>query len=183
MSTGLPSGRNGMSSSGTMRATIPLLPWRPAILSPTEILRFSARYTFTSWMTPGGSSSGCRIRSIRSSAFSSSFAFSSLAASMIVRMRSFTFLSATRKVLRSSDEILRPSSTSCVIFVPAGIASSTVPLLSASATRLPDEQLAELARHALRSRGSSPRPRGGALRRSARRDPSRRPGPRCARRS
>ena len=42
-----------MSSSGTMRATMPLLPWRPAILSPTEIFRFSARYTFTSWMTPG----------------------------------------------------------------------------------------------------------------------------------
>ena len=31
-----------MSSSGTMRATMPLLPWRPAILSPTEIFRFSA---------------------------------------------------------------------------------------------------------------------------------------------
>ena len=42
MSTGVPSGRNGMSSSGTMRAMMPLLPCRPAILSPTEILRFSA---------------------------------------------------------------------------------------------------------------------------------------------
>ena len=37
-----------MSSSGTIRATMPLLPWRPAILSPTEIFRFSAMYTFTS---------------------------------------------------------------------------------------------------------------------------------------
>ena len=53
-----------MSSSGTIRATIPLLPCRPAILSPTEIFRFSPRYTFTSWITPGGSSSGWRILSI-----------------------------------------------------------------------------------------------------------------------
>jgi hypothetical protein len=42
MSTEVPSGRNGMSSSGTIRATMPLLPCRPAILSPTEIFRFSA---------------------------------------------------------------------------------------------------------------------------------------------
>ena len=35
----------------------PLLPWRPASLSPTEILRFWATYTRTSWLTPGGSSS------------------------------------------------------------------------------------------------------------------------------
>ena len=32
-----------MSSSGTTLAMIPLFPWRPAILSPTEIFRFSAR--------------------------------------------------------------------------------------------------------------------------------------------
>ena len=56
-STGVPSGRNGMSSSGRMRAMTPLLPWRPAILSPSEILRFCAIYTRTSWLTPGGSSS------------------------------------------------------------------------------------------------------------------------------
>ena len=35
MSTGVPSGMKGMSSSGRMRATTPLLPWRPDILSPT----------------------------------------------------------------------------------------------------------------------------------------------------
>ena len=35
----------------------PLLPWRPAILSPTEILRFWATDTRTSWFTPGGESS------------------------------------------------------------------------------------------------------------------------------
>ena len=35
MSTGRPSSRYGMSSSGRMRETTPLLPWRPAILSPT----------------------------------------------------------------------------------------------------------------------------------------------------
>ena len=42
MSTGVPSGRNGMSSWGRILAITPLFPWRPAILSPTEILRFWA---------------------------------------------------------------------------------------------------------------------------------------------
>ena len=35
-----------MSSSGTMRATTPLLPWRPAILSPTESLRLRRDINF-----------------------------------------------------------------------------------------------------------------------------------------
>ena len=42
MSRGVPSGRKGISSSGRIRDTTPLLPWRPAILSPTEIFRFWA---------------------------------------------------------------------------------------------------------------------------------------------
>ena len=42
MSTGVPSSRYGMSSSGRMRETTPLLPWRPAILSPTASLRLMA---------------------------------------------------------------------------------------------------------------------------------------------
>ena len=37
ISTGVPSSRNGMSSSGRILAMTPLLPWRPAILSPTEM--------------------------------------------------------------------------------------------------------------------------------------------------
>ena len=45
----------------------PLLPWRPAILSPTDSLRFIATYTLTSLMTPGGSSSPRRIFSFFSS--------------------------------------------------------------------------------------------------------------------
>src|ERR671912_364554 len=39
ISTGVPSGRYGMSSSGRMRAMTPLLPWRPAIFFPTDSLR------------------------------------------------------------------------------------------------------------------------------------------------
>ena len=46
-----------MSSIGTMRETTPLLPWRPAILSPGWILRFTATKTLTIFITPGGSSS------------------------------------------------------------------------------------------------------------------------------
>ena len=57
ISSGVPSARKGISSSGKMRLTTPLLPWRPAILSPTEILRFWAMYTRTIWFTPGESSS------------------------------------------------------------------------------------------------------------------------------
>src|SRR5579875_728210 len=57
MSTGVPSARNGMSSTGRIFEMTPLLPWRPASLSPSVILRFWATYTRTSWLTPGGSSS------------------------------------------------------------------------------------------------------------------------------
>ena len=39
------------------RAITPLLPWRPAILSPSAIFRFWAMLTRTSWLTPAGSSS------------------------------------------------------------------------------------------------------------------------------
>ena len=42
MSTERPSSRNGMSSSGTIFEMTPLLPWRPASLSPSLILRFFA---------------------------------------------------------------------------------------------------------------------------------------------
>ena len=40
-----------------MRETTPLLPWRPAILSPGWILRLVATNTLTIFITPGGSSS------------------------------------------------------------------------------------------------------------------------------
>src|ERR1700737_2460979 len=46
-----------MSSLGTMREITPLLPWRPAILSPGWSLRFTATKTLTIFMTPGGCSS------------------------------------------------------------------------------------------------------------------------------
>ena len=54
MSTGVPSDRNGISSSGRMRDTTPLLPCRPAILSPTEILRVCATHTRMASFTSGG---------------------------------------------------------------------------------------------------------------------------------
>ena len=56
MSTGVPSARYGMSSTGRILEITPLLPWRPASLSPSLILRFWPTYTRTSWFTPGGSS-------------------------------------------------------------------------------------------------------------------------------
>ena len=46
-----------MSSHGMMREMTPLLPWRPAILSPGWSLRFTATKTLTIFITPGGSSS------------------------------------------------------------------------------------------------------------------------------
>ncbi len=56
-STGVPSGIKGISSSGKILDTTPLLPCLPAILSPTEIFLFCATYTLTRWLTPGESSS------------------------------------------------------------------------------------------------------------------------------
>ena len=46
-----------MSSCGRILEITPLLPCRPASLSPSWILRFWATYTRTSSLTPGGSSS------------------------------------------------------------------------------------------------------------------------------
>ena len=46
-----------MSSAGRILAMTPLLPWRPAILSPTLILRFWATDTRTRRLTPGWRSS------------------------------------------------------------------------------------------------------------------------------
>ena len=45
--------QNGDASWGRTRDTTPLLPWRPAILSPGWILRRWAIYTRTTWFTPG----------------------------------------------------------------------------------------------------------------------------------
>ena len=59
MSTGVPSAMYGMSSTGTIFDTTPLLPWRPAILSPGCRRRLTATYTLTIFCTPGGSSSPC----------------------------------------------------------------------------------------------------------------------------
>ena len=50
-----------------MREIIPLLPCRPAILSPTWILRFWATYTRTTMLAPGGSSSPCSLVNTRTS--------------------------------------------------------------------------------------------------------------------
>ena len=67
MSTGVPSARYGMSSTGTIVEMTPLLPWRPAILSPGCTRRFTARYTFTILSTPGARSSPAVILAFFSS--------------------------------------------------------------------------------------------------------------------
>ena len=64
-STGVPSGKKGMSASGTMIETMPLLPWRPASLSPTSSGQSRAINTSISQITPAFSSgviSGVKIR-------------------------------------------------------------------------------------------------------------------------
>ena len=60
-STGVPSSKKGMSSTGRILEITPLLPWRPASLSPSVILRFCATYTRTSLLTPGGRSSSSSL--------------------------------------------------------------------------------------------------------------------------
>ncbi len=56
-----------MSSTGTMVEMTPLLPWRPAILSPGCTRRFTARYTLTILSTPGARSSPAVILAFLSS--------------------------------------------------------------------------------------------------------------------
>ena len=51
-----------MSSCGTIFDTTPLLPWRPAILSPGWILRFTATKTLTIFITPGVSGTIVEVR-------------------------------------------------------------------------------------------------------------------------
>ena len=63
-----------MSSAGTIFDTTPLLPWRPAILSPGWILRFTATKTLTIFITPGGNSSPrCSFSTLSRKRCSSSF--------------------------------------------------------------------------------------------------------------
>src|SRR4051795_3355995 len=45
MSTGVPSGRNGMSSTGRILPMTPLLPWRAGGVSPALVFRFSVAET------------------------------------------------------------------------------------------------------------------------------------------
>ena len=47
ISTGVPSGMKGISSSGRILAIVPLLPCLPVSLSPTLALRFVVTSTFT----------------------------------------------------------------------------------------------------------------------------------------
>ena len=56
MSSGVPSSMCGISSRGNTIATTPLLPCRPAILSPSVIFRECANQTRTIFVTPGGNS-------------------------------------------------------------------------------------------------------------------------------
>ncbi len=54
MSTVVPSSNLGISTSGTILEITPLLPWRPASLSPTSIFFCCATYTIISSRTPAG---------------------------------------------------------------------------------------------------------------------------------
>ena len=63
MSTGVPSGKYGISSSGSTLATTPLFPCLPAILSPSVILLVCATQTRTSLFTPGDRSSPLSLSS------------------------------------------------------------------------------------------------------------------------
>ena len=49
----------GISSSGKTREITPLLPWRPANLSPTETLRSWATWTWTRFKIPDSNLSPC----------------------------------------------------------------------------------------------------------------------------
>src|SRR3990167_1960738 len=82
-----------MSSTGTILETTPLLPWRPAILSPGCRRRLTAKYTLTILSTPAGSSSPC-VSFLR---------FSSKARSKLWRVCSSEFLMLSNWVATSSS--------------------------------------------------------------------------------
>ena len=122
MSTGVPSSRCGMSSIGVMREMTPLLPWRPAILSPGCSLRFTATNTLTIFITPGGSSSPrCSFSTLSSKRLRSASIDSSKWAPM-VSISAMIFSSATVicrhwpgvSSCRSASVILAP------VFMPFG---------------------------------------------------------------
>ena len=151
MSTGVPSAMYGMSSSGRMREITPLLPWRPAILSPTDSLRLMATYTLTILNTPGGSSSPFLRRAI----FSSKTVLITLAcSSMLAKMRSTCSCIARVGDLHvaSSGAAGSASSFSPVIDV-ARVEPDFLAALVGDAVRrrLADQQLAHAS--AARSRG------------------------------
>ena len=129
-----------MSSSGRMRAMTPLLPWRPAILSPTDSLRFMATKTLTSLITPGGSSSPrfSRLSFSAKSAFSTSICRSVLST---ISLSSSSTSSSSAPFTRSfrMSEWRRRDSTSRVslspflmTFSPRALTRSVVAVLPSS---------------------------------------------------
>ncbi len=67
ISTGLPSSKKGISSTGTTIETTPLFPCRPAILSPAITLRRWATETRTILSTPADrSASSSRVKTLTS---------------------------------------------------------------------------------------------------------------------
>ncbi len=70
ISTGVPSSRKGISSTGTTFETTPLFPWRPAILSPAVSLRRCATETRTIISTPAERSEfSSRVNTFTSTTF------------------------------------------------------------------------------------------------------------------
>ena len=126
MSTGRPSGRNGMSSWGRMRETTPLLPWRPAILSPAEILRFWAIETRTILLTPAGNSA--------SESRSKTWTLTTLPRSPwgTRRLVSFTSRAFSPKIARSS----RSSAVSSVSPLGVILPTRMSPALTSAPTRM-----------------------------------------------
>ena len=116
MSTGRPSAINGMSSAGAILETTPLLPWRPAILSPGCKRRLTAKYTLTIFVTPG----------CKSSPWVSLVRFSSKASSNCLRFASIEDLIASTCEATSSSAgrtsnqwyLSKPARYSLSILVP-----------------------------------------------------------------
>ena len=83
-----------MSQLGRMREMQPLLPWRPAILSPTERFFLSTRYTRTLFTTPPSFGRSSNSESELSTAASASSAKRGRNGAMIASILSATGLSS-----------------------------------------------------------------------------------------
>ncbi len=115
MSTGVPSSRKGISSSGSTTETTPLFPCLPLILSPTATFFFIAISTDTFFNTPGSSSFPLRIFISSFFASRSILSISDFPISTIFEISFFTFSLSIELTILSQASGFEPTLTTEIL--------------------------------------------------------------------